>query len=160
LRVTPPAGGPHGVAASNLVALLLFCLKDRSMGRVFGGGVGYQLLALPHTVRVPDVSFVRAGRLPKEGVRHGLLQFAPDLAIEVRSPSETASELAEKLDDYRACGTLLIWVVDPARRSVAVYAINAPVRWLHEGDTLDGGEAIPGFSCVVSEIFEGIARSP
>jgi Uma2 family endonuclease len=158
LRVTPPPGGPHGCAATNLVVLLSGYVRSGGLGRVFADGVGYELVQLPRTVRVPDASFVRSHRLPEEGIGPGLLKLAPDLAIEVLSPSETASELEEKLDDYRACGTSLIWVVDPVRRTVMVVASDAPVRWLHEHETLDGAEAIPGFACEVSAIFEGIAR--
>ena len=158
LRVMPPAGGPHGRAGTNLIVLLGAYLRGRNLGSVFGDGVGYQLLALPRTVRVPDVSYVRAHRLPTEGIGPGLLKLAPDLAVEVLSPSESASELEEKLDDYRACGTPLIWVVDPVRRTVMLIASDAPVRWLREGDTLDGGPVVPGFTCGVAELFEGIAR--
>jgi len=158
LRVTPPAGGQHGCVGTNLVGLLLSHLKGRGFGRVFGDGAGYELVQLPRTVRCPDASFVRANRLPKEGIGPGFLKLAPDLAVEVLSPSESASELEEKLDDYRACGTPLIWVVDPARRTVMIVASNSPVRWLRETDTLDGGEVVPGFSCGVAELFEGIAR--
>ena len=158
LRVTPPPGAPHGAAAINLVFALTLHVRQNRLGRVFGDSVGYELVQLPRTVRVPDGSFVRAERLPPEGLRPGLLKLAPDLAIEVLSPSETASDLQEKLDDYRAAGTSLVWVVDPARRTVMIVPGDAPVRWLHEGDALDGGEVIPGFTCPVSEIFEGIAR--
>lgn len=158
LRVTPPPGGPHGRAATNLILLLGAYLEGRGLGWVYADGVGYELLELPRTVRVPDVSFVRAGRLPKEGIGPGLLKLAPDLAVEVLSPSESASELEETLDDYRACGTPLIWVVDPARRTVMIVASDAPVRWLREDDALDGGDVVPGFSCQVAELFEGIAR--
>ena len=158
LRVTPPPGAPHGMAAINLVFMLGDYVRQRGLGCVFGDSFGYELVRLPHTVRVPDASFVRADRLPKDGVGPGLLKFAPDLAIEVLSPSETASDLEEKLDDYTIAGTPLIWVVDPVRRTVRVIADDAPVRWLREGDTLDGGKTIPGFSCAVSDIFKGIAR--
>jgi Uma2 family endonuclease len=158
LRVTPPAGGPHGVAGTNLVIALANHVRLHALGRVFGDGVGYELIRLPRTARVPDASFVRADRLPAEGIGSGLLRFAPDLAIEVLSPSESASDLEEKLDDYFASGTLLVWVVDPKPRTVRVVAADAPVRWVHEGETLDGGRVLPAFSCVVSAIFDGIAR--
>jgi Uma2 family endonuclease len=158
LRVTPPDGGAHGVASSNLSAMLGVHIRGRALGRVFAGSVGHELLRLPHTVRVPDLSFVRADRLPAEGIGPGLLKLAPDLAVEILSPSETASELEEKLDDYLVSGTPLIWVVDPVRRTVMIVSADAPVRLLHEGDTLDGGNVIPGFTCAVSDIFEGIAR--
>jgi Uma2 family endonuclease len=109
---------------------------------------------------VPDASFLRADRFPADSVRPGVLELAPDLAIEVLSPSEKASELEEKLDDYTLAGTPLIWGADPERRTVTVIAADAPGRWLREGGVLDGGSIIPGFEMPVSAIFEGIARSP
>jgi Uma2 family endonuclease len=158
LRVTPPPGAPHGLAESNLFMLLGVHVKANGLGRVFGDTFGYILTQLPRTVRVPDLSFVRADRLPPEGIGPGLLRLAPDLAVEVLSPSESASELEEKLADYTAAGTRLIWVVDPARRTVMILDQAHPVRWLQEADALEGGDVVPGFSCKVAEIFEGIAR--
>ena len=158
VRVSPPAGGPHGAAAMNLILPLASYVRQRGLGRVFGDGVGYELYRLPRTVRVPDASFVRADRLPPDGIREGLLPLAPDLAIEVLSPSERAGELDEKIRDYLVSGTPLLWVVDPARRTVRVVDAIAPDRWLDETDTLDGGSVIPGCSCPVAELFEGIAR--
>ena len=158
VRVTPPPGGPHGTAAANLFLGLGSYVRTNDLGRVFGDGLGYELIQLPETVRVPDLSFVRGDRLPGGGIGPGLLKLAPDLAVEVLSPSERASELEEKLDDYARAGTPLMWVVDPGRRTVMIIATAAPVQWLREGDTLDGGDIVPGFVCPVSEIFEGIAR--
>lgn len=158
VRVTPPPGAPHGTALSNLLLMLGIHVRANGLGRVYGDSFGYELIRLPHTVRAPDVSFVRADRLPTEGVGPGLLKHAPDLAVEVLSPGETASILEEKLDDYAVAGTPLVWVVDPVRRTVMVIAADAPVRWLREGDALDGGAIVAGFSCAVADIFEGIAR--
>ena len=95
LRVTPPPGGPHGCTATNLVVLLAAYVKGREHGRVFADGVGYELIQLPHTVRSPDASFVRFNRLPQEGIGPGFLKLAPDLAVEVLSPSESASDRGE-----------------------------------------------------------------
>ena len=158
LRVTPAPGAPHGRIATNLTVLLSVHDAGRRVGWVFADSVGYQLVDLPRTVRRPDVSFVRADRLPAEGVGPGFLKLAPDLVVEVISPSETAAELQEKLDDYRTCGTPLIWVVDPARRTVMIIASDAPPRWVREGERLDGGAVLPGFSCDVAELFVGVAK--
>jgi Uma2 family endonuclease len=158
VRSTPPAEAPHGRAATNLVVALAVYVKERRLGWVFGDAVGYQLARFPHTVRVPDASLVRADRIPSDGVRPGLFRFPPDLAIEVLSPSETATLLEEKIRDYATSGTRLIWIVDPMRRTILTIPDDAPVSWLSEGDTLDGGTVVPGFSCPVAEVFEGIAR--
>jgi Uma2 family endonuclease len=158
LRMPPPPGAPHGVAAANLVVALGIHARAHNLGRVFADNFGYELVRLPRTVRVPDASFLRADRFPPDGVGPGVLKLAPDLAVEILSPSETASELEEKLGDYAAAGTPLIWVIDPERRTVMVIAADAPVRWLREGDDLDGSTVIPGFEIPVSAIFDGIAR--
>ena len=156
LRMMPPAGGRHGVVVGRLLARLIGHVEPMRLGLVFGDA-GFELLGLPRTVRAPDVSFVRAERLPAEGIGPGFVRLAPDLAVEVLSPSESASRLEEKLDDYRAAGTPLIWVIDPERRTVMIVAADAPVRWLREEDALDGGGVVPGFSCRVAELFDGLA---
>ena len=157
VRVTPPAGGRHGVVEARLLTRLTVHVDRNRLGAVLGDA-GFELVALPRTVRAPDVSFVRAERLPPDGIRHGFLKLAPDLAVEVLSPSETASLLEEKLDDYRSAGVPLVWVVDPDRRTVMVIAANAPLQWLREGDCLSDERVVPGFSCPVAQLFEGLAR--
>ena len=158
VRLTPPPGAPHGMAVTNLFFALAVYVKEHRLGWVFGDAVGYELTRFPHTVRVPDASFVRADRIPSDGVRSGLFKFPPDLAIEVISPSETASSLEEKIRDYATSGTSLIWLVDPMRRTIMTLPSEAPVSWLAEGDALDGGTVVPGFSSPVHEVFDGIAR--
>lgn len=157
-----PASGAHGLVSCNVLLLLSTHVRAHTLGQCFADSAGFALPGLPNTVRAPDASFVRAEHLPHEGVGAGWIEVAPDLAVEVfspevLSPGETASELAEKLADYRASGTALVWVVDPVKRSVGVYAANDPVRWLAESDTLDGGAVVPGFRCVVRDLFEGLA---
>jgi Uma2 family endonuclease len=158
VRLTPPPGAPHGMAATNLVVLVANFVKERRLGFVFGDSMGYELVRFPHTVRVPEASFVRAERVPREGLGPGIFKFPPDLAIEVLSPSDTASLLEERIRDYALAGTPLIWIVDPVRRTIMTIPADAPVSWLAEGDTLDGGKVLPGFSCPVTEVFDGIAR--
>lgn len=158
LYVFPPPGGPHGRTATNLVVLLSNYVEPRALGWVFADNVGYQLLGLHSTVRVPDLSFVRAGRLPDDGVEEGLFKFAPDLAVEVLSPSERKKKIEEKLDDYRVSGTAMVCVVDPRRRTVMIVPSNGPRRLLNETDTFDGGDVIPGFICPVTDVFRGVAR--
>jgi Uma2 family endonuclease len=77
----------------------------------------------------------------------------PDLAIEVRSPSDRPDQIAKKLERYRRAGVPLVWWVDPERRTVAVYRHGQLVAEMHEEDELDGEAILPGFRLPVAEIF-------
>lgn len=169
VRSMTPAGGSHGTVGANLYDALMPFVRSRRLGRCFFDGTGF-LLPLPpelqrrsrdgrprDTVRSPDVAFVRADRVPAGGFGPGWVRLAPDFAVEVLSPNETASDTEEKLADYRAAGTPLVWVVDPAKRLVTVYAADAPTRWFRMGDTLDGGSVLPGFTLLVDALFEDVA---
>lgn len=148
----------HGAVATDLVVSLALYVRQHALGHVFGDNISYELTQLPRTVRVPDASFVRADRVPPDGLKGRLFRFAPDLAIEVLSPSERGARLQEKLYDYAAAGTPMVWVVDPDERTVTVIAADAPTRVLHEGETLDGGSVLPGFACALADIFARVPR--
>ena len=159
IREMTPAFEPAMTVAANLIALLIAHVQPRRLGRVYMDNGTFVLLEHRHVVRSPDVAFVRAERLPVGGVRYGPIRFAPDLAVEVLSPSDTASTLQEKLADYREAGTPLFWAVDPQTRSVTVYPFDAPPSTLREGETLTGDRVLPEFRCQIDELFEGIARA-
>ena len=76
-----------------------------------------------------------------------------DLAVEVLSPGDRASELLEKVQDWLAAGCLAVWVVDPKTQTVTVYDNRQPVVRLHSTDTLSGGDLLPGFNVPVAELF-------
>jgi len=138
VRSVNPAGGAHGAVGANPFERLAPYVRARRLGRCFGDGTGFLLPLAPglqrhsrdgcarETVRSPDVAFVRAHRVPPRGFGRGWVRFAPDFAVEVLSPSETTSNTEEKLADYRAAGTALLWAIDPATRLVTVYAAGAP----------------------------------
>ena len=157
IRMMTPASGAHGLVSGTIFHLLAAHVRQHRLGRCFADSTGYTLPNLLNTVRAPDASFVRADRLPPEGVGPTFLQLAPDLAVEVLSPSESAADVAEKLADYRAAGTPLVWVIDPASRTVAVISLAEPASTLGANDLLTGGDVAPGFACEVSELFEGLA---
>jgi Uma2 family endonuclease len=106
----------------------------------------------PDMIRRPDIAVVVADRVagvPEEG--H--VPVAPDVAIEVVSPSDSVYELDEKLADYRAAGIKLVWVINPKARVVRVHRPDHSVSQLEEGDTLSGELVLPGFSARVSELL-------
>jgi Uma2 family endonuclease len=158
IRVMTPASGPHGVVAGTMFAALNSFVEARQLGLCFPDNTGFLLPGLGDTVRSPDVAFVRAGQLPREGIGPGWIAVAPDLVVEILSPSETASDLEEKLRDYRDAGTRLIWSVDPERRVVAVRNERAPDRLLSELDALDGGDVLPEFTMSISKLFARLAK--
>lgn len=152
-----PANAAHGLVSGTIFTLLATHVRHHRLGVCFADSTGYALPNLVNTVRAPDASFVRAERLPPKGVGATFLDMAPDLAVEVLSPSESSTDLAEKLADYRAAGTPVVWVIDPATRTVTVISLVSPDVTLVLADTLTGGDVLPGFTCEVRELFEGLA---
>ena len=134
--------------------LLRSYLRANRLGWVFPSDNGYQCFPnSPRTVRRPDVSFVRLDRLAAEEIRDGWLRVVPDLVVEVVSPHDLAYELEEKLQEYRQVNVPLIWVVIPPTRVVRILRMDGTSVSLHEGNTLDGADILPGFTCAVADLF-------
>ncbi|HEX8492311.1 MAG TPA: Uma2 family endonuclease [Pyrinomonadaceae bacterium] len=153
LKRMPPTGREHGGVTMELAAPLHRHVKLNKLGQVYAAETGFKLESDPDTVRAPDIAFVRAERIQATGRVHGYGDGAPDLAVEVLSPSNTKREMAEKVEDYFRAGARLVWVVNPKSKTIAVYRSLTNVVTLTEKDTLDGGEVVPGFQIPVAEIF-------
>jgi Uma2 family endonuclease len=152
LRTMAPPGMDHGEDASNLVYFLKAHVRTYGGGRVFVES-GVRLARDPDTVRGPDVSYIAEHRLPPPGQRSGFFQGAPDLAVEVVSPSNSAADVAEKVQEYLTAGGRLVWVVDRPRRAVTVHRADGSRQQLGVGDTLSGEDVLPGFALPVAEVF-------
>jgi Uma2 family endonuclease len=81
--------------------------------------------------------------------------MAPDLAVEVVSPSDLATDLDRKLVEYVEAGVSLVWVVYPETRRAFVFSSATEVRILSASDELDGGAVIPGFRLALTRLFDG-----
>lgn len=156
--MVPMASGGHGSVASRLLVAVGTWVIAEQLGEVFDSSTGFILRRDPDVLRGPDVSFVAAARLPTT-LGRGFLELAPDLAVEVLSPSNTVAEMNRKLADYFGAGTRLVWIVDPETRSVAVHAAGALPTWLGEADMLDGGAVLPGLAVRVATLFAGLTRA-
>jgi len=152
LVVREPAGYEHGRVAAELLFRIGSHVRAHALGVVLAAESGFTLHRGPDTVRAPDVAFIRSERVPAPGTR-GFPELAPDLAVEVRSPGDTRGEVAEKVADWLAAGSALVWVVDSVARTVVVHAAGAAARTLGAEDTLDGGDVLPAFSARVNELF-------
>jgi Uma2 family endonuclease len=151
-----PAPPYHGWIGRAVFLALHAHAAPRQLGEVFGDGVPYQLG--PHTVRVPDVSFIRADRVPGPPPRRGAWRLAPDLAVEVLSPSDTRGVLRKKLADYFGAGTPIVWLVDPDDFGVEVLTPDAAPRWIDTAGALDGGPVLPDLRVPVADLSRGLAR--
>jgi Uma2 family endonuclease len=153
LRIMSPAGSRHGRIALRLGSLLEQFVRQGRLGATFGAETGFILARNPDTVRAPDAAFVAAARVPASGLPDGYFPGAPDLGVEVISPSEAAAEINRKVGEYFAAGARLVWIVYPDTRQVVVFRSARASVALGADDTLDGGELLPGFACRVAEIF-------
>lgn len=148
----PPAGFEHGRVAMRVSFLLARFVEERGLGEVLASETGFVLFEEPPTVRAPDAAFVAEGRVPSPAPP-GFGRLAPDLAVEVVSPSNTIAQIHSKVLDYLDAGSHLVWVVDPTTRSVTVYRSRKEIRLLAGDDDLDGGQVLPGFRVKLPEIF-------
>ncbi len=131
-------------------------LEAQKLGFALGAD-GMARLA-PGLLRIPDVSYFRWERFPGRLIPSiAFAEFAPDLAVEVLSPSNTTKEMNRKLDDYFKTGVRLVWFIDPKKRTVEVFTAVDRSTVLQESDTLDGGDVLPGFSVPLSQLFGELA---
>ena len=94
------------------------------------------------------------------GLPDGVFDGAPDLAVEVLSPSNTPTQVQRTIVEFLRHGARAVWVADPDTRTIIVHTSSAIPRW-HEGaDVLDGGDVLPGFSVVASDVFADLDPTP
>jgi len=154
LTTMPPAGDLHG-EHTGLVALEVGGhIRRNKLGKFFGAETGFIVERNPDTVLAPDFAFLSNSRLEKQALTGKFYPGAPDLAVEVLSPSDSASEVLEKIDEWLAAGTRLVWVIDPVKKTLTSYASNRPPRKLRQNETLEGEDVLPGLKLPLSEIFE------
>ena len=142
------------VAARVTRALDAYC-GEHNLGWVFISDLGYRCFSWkPRQVRRADVSFIRIDRYSLAQVaQEGYVSIPPDLAVEVISPGDLASELNQKLEEYLRAGVKLVWVIDPQQRLVRVFYPDGTSRRLYETDEISGEEVIPNFRSPVGAFF-------
>ena len=145
-----PTGGRHGRLTALLTTFLSGHVEAHGLGAVYGAETGFLIERDPDTVRAPDVAFVAAGRVVDTDE---FLPLAPDLAVEVLSPSDRYGEVDDKVHQWLAAGARQVWVVDPAAQRVHVFRAEDHPLDLGPGDTLDGAPVLPGFTLRIDELF-------
>jgi len=152
IEMTPSAAESRAVGNEIAFRLTAF-VKAGHLGRVYIPDAGFVVARDPDSVRVPDVAFVSRERAGLHPPIRGFLPGAPDLAVELVSPTDRATDLHAKVTDYLEAGTRIVWVVYPEEREVVVYGAGGDTRTVAQNGTLTGDPVIPGLSIPVGELF-------
>lgn len=154
-RIVPmsPTSYTHGEVELNFGSELRTFVRAHNLGKVQVGEVGLYTQRNPDTIRSADVLFISNERFSQQK-SPGFLEVAPDLIVEVLSPSNSWSEITQKLREYFAIGVRLVWIADPETRSIFAYRALTDMREFTENDNLPGDEVLPGFSVAVAQLFE------
>src|SRR4051812_20680274 len=147
------AGGRHGAVTFEIGHLIGNYVKPAKLGKVYAAETGFIVERDPDTVRGADVAFVRTERLAAITKPEKHVPFAPDLAVEVISPNDRDDEVEEKVQTWLKAGTLMVWTVDPERRTVTIHRPGTDPVTLAEDETILGGNVVPGFECRVGDFF-------
>lgn len=154
ITVMTPAGGETGARGLFLSAALYRWAEEDGTGVAFDSSTGFDL---PNgAMRAPDAAWVPRNRLarlsPEEKER--FLPLCPDFLIELLSPSDSRAAARRKMEEYRANGARLGWLIDPARRQVAIYRADGSLEQLTGPDIVSGETVLPGFSLDLAAIWK------
>jgi Uma2 family endonuclease len=158
LRRVMPAAGSHGLVVGEATVILGQHVRAQGLGRLFTEATGFILARDPDTLLCPDIAFIASERLAAALLGQPFPELAPDLVVEVLSPSDRRAAVQAKVGEYLAAGVRAVWVLDPATRTVRVHPRGGTERLLSEHDVLDGGHVVPGFRCPVAMLFECLPR--
>ena len=148
----PLPGAAHAELTVRLGYFLYDFVQRNDLGRVFGE-VGVITEHNPDSVRGPDLalaSWARASAYPGAG----FLEIAPELCVEILSPSNRASRMQQKVVEYLNAGARLVWVLDPINQRATVYRSTSDIQILGSNDVLNGYDVLPGFELLLSKLFE------
>lgn len=156
LVMMSPAGFEHGVVTQRIAAFLHAYVSARRLGVVTAAETGFLLARSPDTVRAPDAAFVTESRLPR-GSATGFFEGAPDLAVEVLSPTDTRDQAARsrataKIADWLAAGCLEVWCADPASRTVTVHTASGVATVAGEADSF-ASQAVQGLAVRLADLL-------
>lgn len=149
--MSPPVD-EHGAVQSNIAAELKFNAERSGMGRA-RTETSVVLWRDPDRMIIPDVLFVANRSLPIRCTREGYLATIPELVVEVRSRNDSASMISAKVADYLKAGVQVVWVADPATKTVTVHRPGRDAEVFHDNDVLVCEDVLPGFRMTLASAF-------
>lgn len=153
LEKMPPPGLPHGRIAFRLSVYLGQFILEHGLGEAFAPETGFKLTSNPDTVLAPDFAFVTNARFVEVGKTEGYGAGAPDLAVEVLSPSDRPGKVKQTIARWISFGTRQIWVVDPKYNTVTIYRSQSDITTFSGSDYLEAPDLFPGFRISLDKIF-------
>ena len=149
----PACDWRQGLVVSTIQSFLGTFIHSYDLGLTFGPGTGFLIARDPDTVRALDFAFIAKEHLPTVKPTEAFWPGAPDLAVEVVSPSDRTGEVVEKIEAWLAAGSAAVWMIDPQLQTVTIYRSRTDIQIKTVGDTLEGATLVPGFTCPISELF-------
>lgn len=152
LRVDP-AGSKSSITTGRISRRIGSFVEASDLGLTGDADWGFKLASDPDIVRAPDVAFVKAERIPSDGIPREFWPGPPDLAVEVLSPSDRMVDVLEKVQEYLTAGTRIVWVIDPEARKAIVFHADRPPEVVGSEGELLGEDVIPSFVLRLAEIW-------
>ena len=143
----PPPGDRHGIVCAIGVFLLKSYTKSLGRGTVMSNDSGIVTEQGPDSVRGVDIALFLQPIWQDQPAPEGYTDQPPDLAVEVRSPHQSWSDMVAKVAEYLRMGARWVWVVDPKARRVTLFAPDSEPQTLAAETQIDGGTILPGFKC-------------
>ncbi|MDP5169777.1 MAG: Uma2 family endonuclease [Bacteroidia bacterium] len=155
LEIMAPTHSLTGRINTEILRQLANWNVDQQLGLVFGSSTGFYLSGKPDTMRAPDASFLlqkRYDALPADE-QHGFLPLCPDFVVELKSQSDSLSDLQLKMERYLGYGASIGWLIDPASETVHVYRAEEELLIVSGFDqSLEAGPLMPGFALDLSRL--------
>ena len=152
IRVMSPSGGESGAVSGEVFRQLGNWVRPRRLGQVFDSSTGFVMPNKSKDVRAPDAAFVRADRLRQVPI--GYVEVVPDLIVEVRSPTDSLTQLRQKIQRFLEVGVQVGILVDPKSRMVEVYCLGRETpQVLRDGDVLTVPQVLPGWCVTIADLW-------
>jgi len=144
-------GAKHGGVGVCLIIRLGSHVEANRLGGVYGPDTTFRI---GKNIRLPDVAFVSASRIPADGEPEGTWELAPDLAVEIISPNDLWEKVISKVEEYFAAGVRQVWLISPTYRTLTVHHAPTQTTTLTENDELASDDLVPGFRLKLHELFK------
>jgi Uma2 family endonuclease len=148
-------GARHGGVGVRLIVRVANHVEAHQLGAVYGPDTTFQI---GQNQRIPDLAFVFAARLPEGGEPEGIWPMPPDLAVEIISPNDLYERVISKIEEYFGSGVRQVWLISPEHKTVTIYHSPTLTTILTEADELVSEGLLPGFRCLVAELFRSPSR--